>query len=67
MGVVFFFPSCPPSSMSPLQLRSELFVFDTPPLHGLPGLKMTAKRYYTSSSDSQGLTLLFAHGIGARQ
>lgn len=53
--------------MSSLQLRSELFVFDTPPLHGLPGLKMTAKRYYTSSSDSRGLTLLFAHGIGARQ
>lgn len=53
--------------MSPLQLRSELFVFDTPPLHGLPGLKMTAKRYYTSSSDSQGLTLLFAHGIGAHK
>ncbi|KAG1717808.1 hypothetical protein EDD22DRAFT_989837 [Suillus occidentalis] len=28
---------------------------------------MTAKRYYTSSSDPQGLTLLFAHGIGAHK
>ncbi|KAG1780496.1 Alpha/beta hydrolase fold-1 [Suillus placidus] len=53
--------------MSSLQLRSELFVFDTPPLHGLPGLKMTAKRYYTPFSDSQGLTLLFAHGVGAHK
>ncbi|KAG1818470.1 Alpha/beta hydrolase fold-1 [Suillus subaureus] len=53
--------------MSPLQIRSELFVFDTPPLHGLPGLKMTAKRYYTPFSDPQGLTLLFAHGVGAHK
>lgn len=53
--------------MSSLQLRSELFVFDTPPLHGLPGLKMTAKRYYTPFSDPQGLTLLFAHGVGAHK
>ncbi|KAG2039533.1 Alpha/beta hydrolase fold-1 [Suillus americanus] len=53
--------------MSPLQIRSELFVFDTPPLHGLPGLKMTAKRYYTPFSDSQGLTLLFAHGVGSHK
>ncbi|KAG2364218.1 Alpha/beta hydrolase fold-1 [Suillus spraguei] len=53
--------------MSSPQLRSELFVFDTPPLRGLPGLKMSAKRYYTPFSDSQGLTLLFAHGIGAHK
>ncbi|KAG1882652.1 Alpha/beta hydrolase fold-1 [Suillus subluteus] len=53
--------------MSSLQIRSEQFVFDTPPLHGLPGLKMTAKRYYTPFSDSQGLTLLFAHGIGSHK
>ncbi|KAG2155799.1 Alpha/beta hydrolase fold-1 [Suillus bovinus] len=53
--------------MSSLQLRSELFVFDVPPLQGLPGLKMTAKRYHTPFSDSQGLTLLFAHGVGAHK
>jgi hypothetical protein len=53
--------------MSSLQIRSELFVLDTPPHHGLPGLKMTAKRYHTPFSDPQGLTLLFAHGVGARQ
>ncbi|KAG0703778.1 alpha/beta-hydrolase [Suillus ampliporus] len=53
--------------MSSLPLRSELFVLDTPPRHGLPGLKMTAKRYSTPFSDPQGLTLLFAHGIGAHK
>lgn len=53
--------------MTSLQLRSELFVLDTPPRHGLPGLKMTAKRYYTPFSDSRGLTLLFAHGVGAHK
>lgn len=53
--------------MSSLQIRSELFVLDTPPHHGLPGLKMTAKRYHTPFSDPQGLTLLFAHGVGAHK
>ncbi|KAG1742333.1 Alpha/beta hydrolase fold-1 [Suillus paluster] len=53
--------------MSSLQLRSELFVLDTPPRHGLPGLKMSAKRYSTPFSDPQGLTLLFAHGVGAHK
>ncbi|OJA14466.1 hypothetical protein AZE42_05294 [Rhizopogon vesiculosus] len=53
--------------MSSVQLRSELFVLDTPPCHGLPGLKMTAKRYTTPISDSQGLTLLFAHAVGAHK
>ncbi|KAG2131600.1 Alpha/beta hydrolase fold-1 [Suillus bovinus] len=53
--------------MSSLQLRSELFVLDTPPRHGSPGLKMTAKRYYTPFSDSKGLTILFAHGVGAHK
>jgi len=53
--------------MSSVQLRCELFVLDTPPCHNLPVLKMTAKRYTTSFADPRGLTLLFAHGVNARQ
>jgi len=53
--------------MSSVPLRFELFVLDTPSCNGLPGLKMTAKRYTSHFSDPQGLTLLFAHGVSARQ
>jgi hypothetical protein len=51
---------------------SELFVFDCPKPVGEHGsrqgqtLKITAKRY-TAGSETNGLTLLFAHCIGTRE
>jgi hypothetical protein len=45
-------------------------VFEGPPRDAdTPALKMTAKQYTTATSpgDVDGLTLLFAHCVGARE
>jgi len=64
-GFHFFF-----IAMMPGPLQVDAFVFDGHPKDNSsgPGLKMTAKRYTTACSAQNvgGLTLLFAHCVGAR-
>jgi hypothetical protein len=55
-----------------MELEATPFVLNCPPnINNPPGriLRMTAKRYTTreSSANAEGLTLLFAHCIGARK
>jgi hypothetical protein len=50
-----------------VQLSIEPIVFDGPAATNTPGLKLTVKRYTTSTSEEEGLTLLFAHCIASRK
>jgi hypothetical protein len=54
-------------TMSQVQLSIEPIVFDGPAATNTPGLKLTVKRYTTSTSEEEGLTLLFAHCIASRR
>ena len=50
-----------------MTLNVQPLVFDCPATEQGPSLKLTIKRYNTTASDSNGLTLLFAHCIGGRK
>ncbi|KAJ7624820.1 Alpha/beta hydrolase fold-1 [Roridomyces roridus] len=53
-----------------MTLRTDSVIFDCPQnVHDPPGhiLKMSAKRYRRHSADGTGLTLLFAHCVGAHK
>jgi hypothetical protein len=55
------------AAMNPVQLIVEPLVFDGPATENRPGLKLTVKRYTSPTSDDEGLTLLFAHCVAARE